>query len=213
MMKTRIHIALITLITVAGLYLLLFKIADYHLAQRFSNGIQNDLAIISISYLHIISSIYALIAGSFLFIEYLQKGRVNLYKHINNSYVLSLLIGSLSGIYLAQFAIGGLIATFGFTTLYLLMIISAIRVHIFLKQGRLLRQRVTLIYSYALGVSVLTFAAWYLILSVFTTDKELINQVSSWEGWLPNLFVAHFITKNIMAPKAKHFLKKQNQFI
>ena len=212
-MKIRTHTALITLITIAGLYLLLFKVADFHLTQRFSNETQNDTLIISISYLHIISSIYALIAGSFLFIEHLQKDWVNTYNRTNNSYVLSLLIGSLSGIYLALFANGGLIATIGFITLYLLLFISGIRVHIYLKQGRLLKHKVMIIYSYALGVSVLTFAAWYLILSAFTTDKELINQVSSWEGWLPNLFVAHFITKNVMLPKAKQFLKKQNQFI
>jgi hypothetical protein len=212
-MKIRTQPILITLIITAGLYLLLFKVADFHLMQRLTIDTPINSMFASISTLHIASSIYALIAGAILFIEQLQKGLVKIYKRINESYVLALVISSLSGIILALFANGGLIATIGFVLLYMLMLLCAIRVYTNLKQGNLLKHKVMIIYSYALCVSVITFAAWYLILSYFTTDKELINQVVAWEGWLPNLFVADFITQNSLLPNAKQFLKKQNQII
>lgn len=212
-MKIRTNTLLITLIITAGLYLLLFKVADFHLMQRFSIDSPINSMLASFSFLHIATSIYALIAGAILFIERLQKGWVKSYEYLNKSYVFALVICSLSGITLALFSNGGLIAIIGFILLYLLMILFSIRVYAYLNQGYLLRHKVMIIYSYALCVSVITFAAWYLMLSYFTTDKELINQVVAWEGWLPNLFVADFITQNSLLPNAKQFLKKQNHII
>src|SRR5918995_5844975 len=79
---------------------------------------------------HIITSMLAILIGPFQFLPGLRKGRLLKVHHwLGRTYMLSILFGGLSGLYMAQFAYGGIITELGFASLAVLWLYTGYRAY------------------------------------------------------------------------------------
>ena len=66
-------------------------------------------------YLHVFAAAVALLLGPFQFSARLRRARIHLHRWMGRVYLsVGVLIGGLSGLYISQFAFGGLVAKLGF---------------------------------------------------------------------------------------------------
>ena len=65
-------------------------------------------------YLHIFSSLIALAIGPFQFYEKFRLNKIHVHRLIGKIYLISVLIGGLSGLFMSQYSFGGMISHSGF---------------------------------------------------------------------------------------------------
>jgi len=220
MMMIKIHTALINLIIAIGFYALFFNvinnplffnIIDYPLSliNLLPIAIHAEMLVDFVFYAHIFFAVYSLIAGGLLVFNLIENKHSSLYKTIVINYVLSVSISALFGIYIIVYSISDLIAFAGYLLLYLLMILSAFKALQLINKGRVLKYQLIMIYSYSLCLSVLTLMGWDFILEAMLDDSLMTQQITAWEGWLPNLFIAHFISNIIRNKYSINYLKRK----
>jgi uncharacterized membrane protein len=100
---------------------------------------------------HIVAAMLAILIGSLQFWPALRKGLpLKLHRWLGRAYLLSGLAGGLGGLYMAQFAYGGLIARLGFATLALLWLYSGYRSCQQIRNRDIVGHRQWMIRNYAL---------------------------------------------------------------
>src|SRR5262245_50482548 len=103
--------------------LLSLYIAAYHagpllVSRTFSSQLGPSLYLHSFAIsVHIVGAILALALGPFQFLPRLRNRHLNVHRWIGRLYLLGVLAGGLSGLYLAAFSYGGMITRIGFGTL------------------------------------------------------------------------------------------------
>jgi len=105
--------------------------------------------------MHILGAMLAILIGPFQFLPGIRKGRwLKVHRWLGRTYLLSILFGGLSGLYMAQLAYGGSIARLGFTSLASLWLFSGYRAYKHIRSKETDRHREWMTRNYAL-----TFAA------------------------------------------------------
>ena len=146
---------------------------------------------------HIVASMLAILLGPFQFLPKLRKGRLlKLHRWLGRAYLLSVLFGGLSGLYMAQFAYGGPITELGFTALAIGWLYSGYMAYKQIRHKDIEGHRQWMIRNYAL-----TFAGTMLRLWVPTfvgavgIDFLIAYRAIAWLCWVPNLLVAEWIIR------------------
>ena len=65
-------------------------------------------------YLHIFASLVALAIGPFQFNEKFRLNKIQVHRLLGKIYLISVLVGGLSGLYMSQYSFGGMISHSGF---------------------------------------------------------------------------------------------------
>lgn len=146
-------------------------------------------------YFHIFPSLIALVLGPFQFNEKFRNNKIHLHRLIGKIYLLSVLIGGLSGLYMAQFSFGGTISHLGFALLAVLWIFTGYKAYI-----SIIRKNINAHYNWMVINFALTFAAVTLRLGLgigFASGIafEIFYPYLSWICWVPNLLVALIVVK------------------
>jgi uncharacterized membrane protein len=146
-------------------------------------------------YFHIFPSLIALVIGPFQFNQKLRTNKIQLHRTLGKIYLLSVLIGGFSGLYIAQFSFGGLISHLGFSLLAILWIISGYKAYI-----SIIRKKVNHHYNLMVINFALTFAAVTLRIGLgigFASGISFENfyPFLAWLCWVPNLITALIIIK------------------
>jgi uncharacterized membrane protein len=146
-------------------------------------------------YFHIFPSLIALLLGPFQFNEKLRTTKTHLHKLIGKVYLLCVLIGGISGLYMAQFSFGGTISHLGFALLAILWIFTGYKAY-----TSIIRKMIVDHYNWVVINFALTFAAVTLRIGLGIgfgsgIPFEIFYPYLSWICWVPNLLIALFIIR------------------
>ena len=145
---------------------------------------------------HIIASMLAILIGPFQFLPALRKGHLlRVHRWLGRTYLLSILFGGVSGLYMAQFAYGGIISETGFGVLASLWLYSGYRAYRQIRNKDLEGHRQWMIRNYALTFAGVMLRLWVPVSEAMGIDFTAAYIAIAWMCWVPNLLVAQWIIR------------------
>jgi hypothetical protein len=145
---------------------------------------------------HIIASMLAILIGAFQFLPPLRKGRLlKIHRWLGRAYLLGILFGGLSGLYMAQFAHGGIISELGFGVLACLWLYTGFMAYKQVRNKDLEGHRQWMIRNYALTFAGVMLRIWAPIAGAAGLEFTAAYTAIAWLCWVPNLMVAEWIIR------------------
>ena len=145
---------------------------------------------------HVSTAMLAILIGPFQFLPGLRKGRLlKIHRWLGRAYLLSVLFGGISGLYMAQFAYGGIITELGFATLACLWLYSGYRAYRDIRNKNIEGHREWMIRNYALTLAGLMLRVWVPLSIPTGIDFTTAYRFIGWLCWVPNLLVAEWIVR------------------
>lgn len=146
-------------------------------------------------YMHVFTSIFALLAVFTQFSAEILKGKRWLHKLMGRLYAWDiLLINFPAGMVMAIYANGLWPSKIAFVILDCLWFWFTYKGVMAARKKNFVAHRHYMIRSYALTFSAITLRSWKLILSnTFTIDPLSLYMIDAWLGFVPNLLVAEWI--------------------
>ena len=196
-MKKTLWITFGALSTLVGLYPIIYFLIDRH----FGLLSQKDPAVINALlwnigfYGHIVGGGIALFIGWIQFSSKWRAKYLNLHRNIGKLYLVCAFISSICGIYVAQFANGGVSNAIGFSLDGILWLAFTLMAYGAIRKGNVEKHAQYMIFSYALCFSAVTLRLWLPLLTGITHDFNTAYAVVGWLCWGPNLLVAYLIVK------------------
>lgn len=180
-----------------GLYPAIYYFVDMHskglLASKPKELLSNGLWY-TLFYIHITAGGIALLAGWSQFSDRLRARYLNAHRFVGKVYVLSVLLSSCAGLYIAFFASGGIVCVVGFGSLASLWLFTDIKAYSSIRKLQIDEHRRWMIRNYALTFAAVTLRIWLpLATGIAHFDFTASYRVISWLCWVPNLVVAELI--------------------
>jgi len=146
-------------------------------------------------YIHVVFSIFCLLAGFTQFSTKIKSNFPKLHKYIGWIYIVTILFfAAPSGLIIGYFANGGFWSQLAFCTLAMLWFIFTLKALIYIKKGDYKKHQIFMIRSFALTLSAITLRAWKYIIVLFFQPRPMdVYQIVAWLGWVLNLFIAEII--------------------
>lgn len=145
-------------------------------------------------YIHVFTSIFALIAG---FTQFNRKFlHTKLHRRMGMLYVITILyLTGPSGFIMGIFANGGLTSILSFCLLALLWWYFTFAAYQSIRQKNYAAHSKFMYLSYALTLSAITLRLWkYLIVNyIYEMPPMDLYRLVAWLGWVPNLIVAYIL--------------------
>ena len=107
-------------------------------------------------YFHVFSSLVALAIGPFQFNTNLRRNNAKLHKLLGKIYLLGVLIGSLSGLYMAHFSFGGMVSHVGFICLAVLWFVTGFNAYISIIKRNIQQHYYWMFINFALTFAAVT---------------------------------------------------------
>ncbi|UOQ71240.1 DUF2306 domain-containing protein [Hymenobacter cellulosilyticus] len=157
-------------------------------------------------YVHITSSMWVLAAGLAQFFPRLFQGRTALHRNLGKLYVFSVLaLAAPSGLILASFANGGLVAKVGFTLQCLVWWLGTWQAYRLARQRRWEQHTEWMIRSFAVTLAAMSLRTEsYVLFYVFGTKPIETYLTVTWLSWTGNLVLAEVV---IQAGAARRLLR------
>ncbi|MGE6848190.1 DUF2306 domain-containing protein [Bacillus tropicus] len=151
----------------------------------------------SMLFTHITTSIVALVIGPFTLSTKFRERNMNRHRIVGRIYLVGILLGGLSGLYLSFYATGGLVAKLGFGLLSVLWLTSAYQALHRVKNKKMKDHRNWMIRNYSLTFAAVTLRIWLpLFIVLFGIEQfELSYAVIAWLAWVPNLIIAELFIR------------------
>lgn len=146
--------------------------------------------------MHIVPAMLAILIGPFQFLPGLRKGHLlKIHRWLGWAYLLSIVFGGISGLYMAQFAYGGIVSRLGFGALAILWLYSGYRAYRHIRNKDIEQHREWMIRNYALTLAGLMLRVWVPLSMSTSIDFTTAYMFIGWLCWVPNLFVAEWIVR------------------
>ena len=153
---------------------------------------------------HIIASMLVILIGPFQFLPALRKGRrTKFHRWLGRAYMIGILVGGVSGLYMAQFAYGGLISHLGFSALACLWLYTGYRAYRHIRAKEVEQHRRWMIRNYALTFAGVMLRIWVPVALVLGFDFQMAYRAIAWLCWVPNLLVAQWIINRRISSKPR----------
>ncbi len=147
-------------------------------------------------YSHVFASIAALTLGPFQFSRRLRARHPWFHRMSGRVYLgVGVLIGGISGLYMARFAFGGLVGRLGFALLALCWLYTGLRAFTAIRKGLVEQHRRWMVRNFALTLAAVTIRLYLPIGSVLGVPFEITYPVATWLCWVPNLIAAECILR------------------
>jgi hypothetical protein len=153
-----------------------------------------------IFYIHVLSSIFVLLAGFTQFNQKLLARYPRIHRNIGKIYVYTVLFFSApSGIYIGYYANGGLFAKISFMTLGTLWFTFTLYAMLQALKRKIISHKKFMLRSFALAFSAITLRMWkVVIVLLFHPNPMDVYKIIAWLGWIPNLLLIEwYIAKKI----------------
>lgn len=204
--------------------ILTFLVAGYAVVQYFVIGADRAGLVISklmaqiplnsfwyaMLAVHIAASAVSLVIGPFTLSASFRERNLQRHRNLGKLYMLGILFGGGSGLYLALYASGGLAGKLGFGTLSVLWLISAYRALHQIKHRKVLSHQKWMIRNYSLTFAAVTLRIWLpLFVLILGPERfDLSYSIISWLAWVPNLLLAEiFVRRKPLLPARSSFPK------
>jgi len=184
-----------TLCVLIGLYPIIYFLIDRHfglLSTKTQELLTNHIWNIGF-YGHIVLGGVALLIGWTQFSTQLRNKRIKLHRTIGKIYILSVLISGVCGIYIAQFATGGISNVIGFSLSGIIWLTTTFLAYQAIRKGNIEQHQNYMLYSYAICFSAVTLRFWLPLLTYLLGSFASAYLVVGWLSWVPNLIVAFYI--------------------
>lgn len=181
-----------------GLYPLLYFIIDPTFALL---GLKSTAVLQNIGW-RVGFNAHILFGGLALGIGWVQFNRkwrnANLKRHrfIGRTYMIAAFISATAGMYIAQYATGGISASLGFFCLGLVWFYTTFFGFWSIRNYNLVKHRAFMIFSFAACFSAVTLRLWLPLLEGMTGDFVSAYRIVAWLCWIPNMLVAWLIVVN-----------------
>jgi uncharacterized membrane protein len=163
--------------------------AEPLLAKRFAEYIAPLL-------FHAGGGIIALSLGPWGFWGAFRNKHLRLHRWMGRIYLLSVLVGSIAGLYMAATAFGGLPTRIGFGMLGALWLTTGAMAYLRVRQGNVQIHRQWMIRNYALTFSAVMLRVWLPLFFALGYEFPEAYTTVAWVCWVPNLLVAELIISN-----------------
>jgi len=145
--------------------------------------------------LHVFSAVVALALGPFQFREGLRARRPKLHRMMGRLYLgVGVLVGGLSGLYLAAGAFGGPAARLGFAFLALAWLYTGWKAYSAIRAGDVASHRAWMLRNFALTTAAVTLRIYLPVSMLAGIPFEVAYPAIAWLCWVPNLLVAAVLT-------------------
>ena len=192
-------------------------VAGYAVVQYFIIGVDHaglvQMKLMSLSKLstfwyvmlftHIAGSIVALAIGPFTLSATFREKNIIRHKRLGKLYMLGILFGGISGLYLAFHATGGLVGKLGFGFLSVFWLVSAYQALARIKANRVNDHQQWMIRNYSLTFAAVTLRIWLpLFMLLLGLERfELSYAIIAWLAWVPNIVIAEFYIQRKLIKK------------
>ena len=146
-------------------------------------------------YLHIFASLVALAIGPFQFNEKSRLNKIQVHRLLGKIYLISVLVGGLSGLYMSQYSFGGMISHSGFFTLAILWLATGYKAYHSINNRNIQAHQYWMVINFALTFAAVTLRTGLGIGFASGTPFEVFYPYLAWLCWVPNLLVALVIAK------------------
>lgn len=183
---------------VIGFYPLLYWITDMHEGFLSSkpDSLLRDSVWHNVFYIHLTFGGLSLLTGWSQFSEWLRNKNLVLHRWVGKLYILSVLLSGSAALYIAIYATGGLVSSFGFGGLAIGWLSSTLLAYQSIRKGNINDHEVWMIRSYALTFAAVTLRLWIPLFQILAPlDFITSYKIISWLCWVPNLAVAEWIIK------------------
>lgn len=144
-------------------------------------------------YTHVFASIVALTLGPLQFSTRLRRKHLDLHRWLGRAYLgIGVFVGSLSGLYISQFAHGGPVARLGFAVLALAWFYSGLRAYLAIRGGAVEAHRKWMVRNFSLTFAAVTLRVYLPAAMAAGVDFTLAYAVIAWLCWVPNLVFAEW---------------------
>ncbi|MGE7112371.1 DUF2306 domain-containing protein [Lysinibacillus sp. NPDC047702] len=188
-------------ILISGYSIVQYFFMDAHQAgfvklKLMLNSTLNSLWYIML-YIHIIFGVLALVIGPFTLFTKFREKNIKLHRTMGRIYMIGILFGGISGIYLAFHATGGVLSQLGFGLLSIFWLITASQALANIRHKKIDTHEKWMIRNYSLTFAAVTLRIW---LALFTglfgfQQFEISYTIIAWLCWVPNLIVAEWLIK------------------
>ena len=144
---------------------------------------------------HIALGIVAILLGPFQLWKPLMEKRRTTHRLLGYIYSVAVLISSITGLVIAQFAMGGLVTQVGFSILALLWFTSLTLALNHIVQGRVQDHQFWMNINYALTFAAITQRTMLLLAFIPTWRFMPIYQLSAWLPWMINLSIVLLLAR------------------
>jgi uncharacterized membrane protein len=160
-------------------------------------------------FIHVLSSIFLLIAGFTQFYDPLRKFST-VHRMVGKIYILIIVfISGPASFVMALYANGGMPSQIAFSILSILWIFFTAKAWIEIGKQNYIEHGNFMLRSYALTLSALTLRAWkYIIVLVFHPHPMDGYMIVAWLGWIPNLLIAEWLIRRKAAAEILTVNKK-----
>jgi uncharacterized membrane protein len=142
---------------------------------------------------HIVGAILALALGPFQFLPRLRSRKMNVHRWIGRLYLLGVLAGGSSGLYLAVFSYAGLSTHIGFGSLAVLWLASGLLAYRAIRARRIEVHRRWITRNFALTFAGVMLRLWLPASDAGGIPFDVAYPVVAWFCWVPNLVVAEVL--------------------
>lgn len=182
-----------------GLYPFLYFAVDMHssgLLQTKPASLINNNVWSAAFFVHITAGGISLLTGWSQFNTRRRQRNLNWHRWIGRVYMIAVLLSSISGLYTAFFATGGLICAYGFSALALLWLFTDAMAYITIRRKDVMQHRRWMIINYSLTFAAVTLRLWLpFFVGGLHIDFIHAYRVVSWLCWVPNLLAAWWLSK------------------
>jgi len=148
-------------------------------------------------YLHVFAAAVTLLIGPFQFSTRLRSTRIRLHGWMGRAYlVVGVLIGGLSGLYLSQFAFGGLVAKLGFATLAVCWLYTGLRAFLAIRRRAIDEHRKWMVRNFSLTFAAVMLRLYIPASVIAGADFAVTYAIIAWLCWVPNLVFAEWRFNN-----------------
>ena len=144
-------------------------------------------------YLHVFAAAVALLLGPFQLSARLRRTRAHFHRWMGRAYLgVGVLVGGLSGLYISQFAFGGLVAKLGFASLAVCWLYTGLRVFLAIRSGAIEEHRKWMVRNFSLAFAAVMLRLYIPASVLAGAEFAVAYPIIAWLCWLPNLLVAEW---------------------
>lgn len=147
-------------------------------------------------YTHVFASAVALLLSPLQFSTKLRSRRPRVHRVIGRIYLgVGVALGSLSGLYMAMFAFGGLISKAGFFCLAVCWLLTGLGAYLAIRSGDVATHRRWVIRNVSLTLAAVTLRIYLPSSMLMGIPFEQAYPMIAWLCWVPNLLVAEWVLR------------------
>jgi uncharacterized membrane protein len=144
-------------------------------------------------YTHIFAAAIALILGPFQFSMKLRRKYTRLHRWLGRIYLgIGVLLGGAAGLYMSQFAFGGVMAKTGFGCLAICWLFTGVRAYLAVRSGEIAAHQRWMIRNFSLTLAAVSLRLYLPIAEISGFAFEVSYPVTAWMCWVPNIVFAEW---------------------